>query len=65
MCFQKRSFSKTIDLFRALTTKKNELEFNDPLSHLLMAWNLISIWSLVKSWEDDLWNRKIQEEPNK
>ena len=47
-CFQKRSFSKRTGMFRALTTEKNGLELNDPLSNLLMAWNSVSFWSLVK-----------------
>lgn len=35
-CFQKKSFSKRIGMFRLLT-KKNELELNDPLSNFLVA----------------------------
>lgn len=51
MCFQKRSLTKRTGMFRALTTEKNELELNDPLSNLLMAWNSVSFWSLVKGVE--------------
>ena len=38
-------------MFRALTIEKNGLEFNDLLSNLLMAWNSVSFWSLVKEIE--------------
>lgn len=46
--FRKGHLVKELVCSELLTTEKNGSELNDPLSDLLMAWNSISFWSLVK-----------------